>query len=241
MRARGTFLGACTHGNGTQAVFAVYHRHVTALSRRRAALWTLMTVLIVVLAVAFRVPILRVAGRVLVASDPLEASDIIVVSEWASSMSALEAADLVAEKVANRVAILRGPTEPAELELIRRGILGANGSQWVEELLHSLGVASVDVIPNSAAGTEDESVLLPEWSERNHFRSIVVVTTTDHSRRLRRALRRSMKGHTAKIIVRPSRYSLFDPDRWWQTRAGFRTEISELQKLLFDIVRYPLS
>jgi hypothetical protein len=214
---------------------------VTALLRRRAKLWTSMTVVAVVLAVVFRYPILKAAGWLLVASDPLEPSDIIVVSEWASSMSALEAADLVANRVADRVAVLRGPMEPAEAELIRRGILGATGSTWVEDLLHSLGVASVDVIPQSAAGTEDESTLLPGWSERNHFRSVVVVTTTDHSRRLRRALRRSMKGRTAKIIVRPSRYSLFDPDRWWQTRAGFRTEISELQKLLFDIVRYPLS
>jgi hypothetical protein len=214
---------------------------VSALARRRAARWTAITVLIVVMALVFRHPILRAAGWALVASDPLERSDIIVVSEWASSVSALEAADLVAQKVADRVAILRGPIEPAETELIRRGILGAAGSSWVEDLLHQLGVASVLVIPNSASGTEDESVMLPEWSDRNHFQSVVVVTTTDHSRRLRRALRRSMKGRTAKIIVRPSRYSLFDPDRWWQTRAGFRTEISELQKLIFDIVRYPLS
>ena len=50
-----------------------------------------------------------------------------------------------------------------------------------------------------------------------------------------------MKGHPTRVTVRPARYSIFDPDRWWETRAGVRTEIIELQKLVLDVVLHPMS
>jgi hypothetical protein len=43
------------------------------------------------------------------------------------------------------------------------------------------------------------------------------------------------------VIVRSTRYDPFDPDRWWQTRDGVRTELIELEKLLVEVVRHPLS
>jgi hypothetical protein len=50
-----------------------------------------------------------------------------------------------------------------------------------------------------------------------------------------------MKGHPTRVTVQPARYSNFDPDRWWETRGGVRTEIIELQKLLRDVVLHPIS
>jgi hypothetical protein len=50
-----------------------------------------------------------------------------------------------------------------------------------------------------------------------------------------------MKGHPTRVMVQPARYSPFDPDRWWETRDGVRTEIVELQKLMLDVVLHPLS
>lgn len=90
-------------------------------------------------------------------------------------------------------------------------------------------------------GTEDEGRVLPAWSDENHFRSMVVVATKDHSRRMRRVLDRVMKGHPTRVMVQPARYSIFDPNRWWETRDGVRTGIVELQKLLLDVVLHPTS
>jgi hypothetical protein len=42
-------------------------------------------------------------------------------------------------------------------------------------------------------------------------------------------------------MVRSARYSAFDPDGWWETRGGIRTEIIELQKLLLDVLLHPIS
>ena len=82
---------------------------------------------------------------------------------------------------------------------------------------------------------------LPPWCDQHQFRSIVFVAARDHSRRLRRVLDRVMKGHPTRVTVQPARYSKFDPDRWWKTRGGVRTEIVELQKLVLDVVLHPLS
>ena len=83
--------------------------------------------------------------------------------------------------------------------------------------------------------------VLPRWSDEQNLKSIMVVSTKDHSRRLLRVLERAMRGHPTQVTVRPARYSSFDPDQWWETRGGVRTEIVELQKLLLDVVRHPIS
>jgi len=68
-----------------------------------------------------------------------------------------------------------------------------------------------------------------------------VVSSPDHSRRLRRVMARAMKGHPARVLVHPTRYSQYDAATWWQTRLGRRTALIELQKLLLDAVRHPRS
>jgi hypothetical protein len=50
-----------------------------------------------------------------------------------------------------------------------------------------------------------------------------------------------MKGHPTRVMVQPARYSVFDPDQWWKTRDGVRSEIVELQKLVLEVVLHPLS
>ena len=48
-----------------------------------------------------------------------------------------------------------------------------------------------------------------------------------------------MKGRATHATVQAAHYSDFDPDQWWKTRGGVRTEIVELQKLLLEL-RYTL-
>jgi hypothetical protein len=48
-----------------------------------------------------------------------------------------------------------------------------------------------------------------------------------------------MKGHPTQVMVQSTRYSTFDPDKWWKSRDGVRTEIVELQKLLLEVLLHP--
>jgi hypothetical protein len=188
---------------------------------------------------ATRVSILRAAGWALVVDDPVEPADIIVVSLDAVG-GVLEAADLVHSGVATRVAIFADPPDEVDREFVRRGIPYEDAAARLTRQLGSLGVTAIEQIPR-ADGTEAEGQVLPGWCKQHHFRSIIVVSSSDHSRRLRRVLNRSMKDHQTKVMIRVVRRWGFDPDRWWETRRGVRTEILELQKLLLDILRHPIS
>src|SRR5271154_815411 len=188
----------------------------------------------------FREPVLQAAGWVLVVNEPVVPADIIVLSLDSGGAGALEAADLVQSGVSTRVAVFMDPPSGVDHEFIRRGLPYEDAAARQIRQLRSLGVTDVVQI-SRIDGTEGEGRVLPPWCDEHQLRSIVVVATKDHSRRLRRVLDRVMKGHLTRVTVESARYSNFDPDRWWETRGGVRTEIVELQKLLLDVVLHPMS
>jgi uncharacterized SAM-binding protein YcdF (DUF218 family) len=187
-----------------------------------------------------REPVLRAAGWALVANEPVAPADIIVVSLDSGGAGALEAADLVQSGIATRVAVFTDPPSGEDHEFIRRGLPYEDASARQMRQLRWLGVTDVVQIPRTDIGTEGEAQVLPPWCDQHRFRSIVFVAARDHSRRLRRVLDRVMKGHPTRVTVQPARYSGFDPDRWWETRGGIRTEIVELQKLVLEVVLHPI-
>lgn len=201
---------------------------------------TVVLAVVVAGVIGLREPVLRAAGWAIVAEDPLGPADVIVIAADAYAEGVLEAVDLVQAGIARRVAVFGDPPDAVDREFLRRGVpyedRAARSTLW----LTSLGVTAVEQIAR-VSGTQAEASVLPAWCERHRIRSLVFVTARDHSRRSRRLLQRSMKGHPTKVMVRPSRYSSFDPDRWWQTRDDVRTEITEFQKLLLDAILHPLS
>ena len=189
---------------------------------------------------AIRGPILRAAGWVVVINDPVEFADVIVLAYNDDFAGMLEAADLVHSGVATRVAIFADPPDRVDREFIRRGVPYEDTAVRAVRELKALGVGSIEQVPKTVHGTEDIARVLPDWCEQQGLRSVLLVSPTDHSRRLRRMLHRAMKGHHARVTVRSARYSAFDPDRWWESHDGIRTEFVEFE-LLLDVVRHPIS
>ena len=220
-------------------------RMARACPRRRG--WAPILVVVALAAAAVialplvQEPGLRAAGWALVIKDPLEPADIIVVSLDSGGAGALEAADLVQRGIAKRVAVFTDPPSGEDHEFIRRGLPYEDRSARQVRQLSWLGVTDVMQIPSTDTGTKGEGQVLPPWCGQHQFRAIVFVAARDHSRRLRRVLNRAMKGHSTRVMVQPARYSSFDPDRWWETRAGVRTQITELQKLVLDVILHPMS
>jgi uncharacterized SAM-binding protein YcdF (DUF218 family) len=187
-----------------------------------------------------RRPVLRGAGWALVANDSVEVADVVVVPLDANGGGVLEAADLVHSGVAPRVAVFAEAPDIVAREFIRRGVPYEDKAGRSIQDLETLGVRHTERIPKYVSGSEEEGPALAEWCDQRRLRSVVVVSSPDHSRRLRRVLGRAMKGRPTKVVVRRSRYSVFDPDRWWETHDGVRTEIEESEKLLLDILRHPI-
>jgi hypothetical protein len=210
-------------------------------SLRPRVVISLVLALVAIVTVMARESLLRTAGQLLVASDPLASADIIVLTLDAGGGGALEAADLVHRGVAARVALFTEPPDPVEQEFLRRGVPYERKSAMLVGFLTALGVEQIEMIPTRAVGTEAEGLLLPEWCEKRHFRSVVVITAPDHSRRVRRVLRRTMAGTLTRVCVTPTPYSEFEANSWWRTRESARVGIVELEKLVLDVARHPLS
>jgi hypothetical protein len=212
----------------------------------RRPTWALILVVLAFAVVAvvvirpLREPVLRAAGWALVVNKPLAPADVIVLALDSGGAGALEAADLVHSGISKRVAVFEDPPSGVDYEFIRRGLPYEDAEARQIRQLRSLGVTDIVQI-SRIDGTEAEGQVLPPWCDEHHLRSIVVVATKDHTRRLQRVLDRGMKGHPTHVTVQSSRYSSFDPDRWWKTHGGVRTEIVELQKLLLDVVLHPMS
>jgi hypothetical protein len=217
-------------------------------SRLRIRRWYwLIGAALVVSALAVCVPasrtyILRSAGHLLVADEPpVKSADIIVVAIDAGGAGALEAADLVHRGVSKRVAVFADPPSFADREFLRRGVPYEDRGAISTGQLRSLGIQNIERIPRSTSGSEQEGEILPGWCEKHDYHSVVLVTSSDHSRRLSRILRRALRNHQIRATVQSSSYSEFNPDKWWKTRGGVRTEIEESEKLLLDLVRHPFS
>lgn len=186
-----------------------------------------------------RQALLRAAGHCLVQDDPLEAADAVVVAVDARGAGVLEAADLVRDGLAPRVAVFADPQTRSDAELARRGLPEFDDAAVALRELRELGVAGAERIAAPVEGTEDEGAGLAAWCERRGLRTVLFVSNADHTRRTRRVMARAMAASRVRILVRASRYSEFDPDAWWRTRVGVRTQIVESEKLVLDLLRHP--
>jgi len=181
---------------------------------------------------------LRAVGWALVAEDSPAKAELIVISADSQSAGIIEAADLFRAGYATRVAIFDYPPTRAASELARRGAQPFDLEETSLRLLHELSVTDVVVIP-AVAGTVDEGKILQNWCAANSVHSILFVSVPDHSRRTRRVLNRALAPQGVEVTVRYARFSEFDPDTWWLTRGGQRTQVVESEKLLLDLLSHP--
>lgn len=206
----------------------------------KSALLIVLCLAAVVALTPLRVAPLRWAGHALVSGDPLVRADIAIVPEWTGAAGALEVADLMHSGMVDRVGVLAAPTTPEAREFQRRGVPFEDATAQLMGQMVSLGVKP-ERLPTPVEGTEGEGQELAAWCRANHVREMMFVSRPDHSRRLRRVLRRSMAQCDANVSVRIARFSEFDPDHWFESRAGLRIGLVELEKLMLDILRHPLS
>jgi hypothetical protein len=222
------------------------HRSSVGHKRRRSGLLVLLPVALILVITIAATPSVRIAclqsiGRILVADDRLERADVIAISVDADGAGVLEAADLVRAGYSESIAVFSDPPDAVDSEFQRRGVPWHDEAAFSLAQLHALGINNVARIPRTVTGTEQTASALAEWSKNTSPGVIIFVATTDHSRRTRRLLRRTMQNTGTRIIVHGSRYSDFQPDTWWKQRGTVRIAIAEMQKLAFDYIRHPIS
>lgn len=190
---------------------------------------------------AVRESALRALGTALVVNDPLQRVDAIAVTLDADVAGALEAADLVKAGIAAQVILFDEQLRPAEREVARRGLVPRTRTSEQAAVLAGLGVVNVTRMPDLSAssGTRADAQALAAWCRANALRSVLVVTTADHSRRVRRVMARALEPIGTQAAVRPATHGDFDPATWWHTTDGRRIVVIEWQKLILDLVSHP--
>lgn len=222
---------------------------VASLERLRKAIHWGPTILWAILLVAtgmmlvplIRQSILRAAGHALVATDPLEPVDLIVVMFDTDGAGALEASDLIHRGFGSRVAVFADPPDPiVDREFLRRGVPYEDMAARETRQLQAVGIDNVDKIPKPTSDAK-EGPILASWCDQHHLQSVIVITNLTESRLVRRIFHRSLKSHHVRVVVCSAPYGDFDPDGWWRSHSGIRSEIGALQNLVIDIVQHPIS
>ena len=98
-------------------------------------------------------------------------------------------------------------------------------------------------LPNNAASTRQEARMVLQVLKRLEMTSLLVVTSTYHTRRTRLIFTRELFREGIQVNVFPATVPGYDPDHWWKTRYGRSLVLFEALKTLCARVHFdvPLS
>jgi len=155
-------------------------------------------------------------GRWLVVEDPLEKARAIAVLSGRMPLRAIEAAKLYRQGYAPEVWLTRS-SEPGE-SLKRMGISFAGEDYYNARVLVHEGVPpeAIHVLEPPVVNTADEIKVLAAMLAPEKDRTVILVTTKPHTRRVRLLWRKLTAGQ-GRVIVRASSDDSFDPKHWWRT------------------------
>ncbi len=178
-------------------------------------------------------------GRWLVVEDQLEKAQAIVVLSGRMPLRALEAAKLYRNGYAPMIWLTHS-TEPG-------ATLGAMGISYTGEEAYNLQVLTHEGVPADAirvleppiVNTADELEAVSAALTREKDRTVIIVTTKVHTRRVRILWQRIAKGR-GQAIVRAASDDPFVPARWWRTTGDALDVVREFLGILNAVAGMPL-
>ncbi len=167
------------------------------------------------------------AGRWLVVEDPLVEARAIVVLSGAMPLRAMEAAKLYRAGYAPEIWLTHS-TEPGET-LQAMGIPFAGEDQYNARVLIHNGVPpeAIHVLDLSIVNTADEIKVVAAALGRESNRTVILVTSKAHTRRVRLLWSRLVPGQS-RAIVRAASGDSFDPRHWWRNTSDALDVVREV-------------
>jgi uncharacterized SAM-binding protein YcdF (DUF218 family) len=203
-------------------------------SYSKSRVWPRLSVAVLVLAGLWLLGLL--GARWLIVAAPLEHADAIVMLSGSSTFveRARMAAQLQRAGVAPRIVLTndnhrggwsqaqqRNPFyyESAVAELRRQGVDGN----------------AIVVLQQPVSSTFDEAVLVERYASENHLNSILIVTSSYHSRRALRTFRRALgeAGREVGIVAVAPGLQSPRPATWWVSPLGWQMVPLEYFKLVY--------
>ncbi len=206
-------------------------------------LWRVLrlTVLLLALGVGvyfFHGPLLAPIGRHLVATDPLEPSDWIVVLAGSPYLSAAEAARLYHERWAPAILLTNQPRPRGQDDLLRLGVPVKDSQETARGLLGALRVPAeaVKTLPDRSGTMVDELQAVRRFLAGHAIRGVILVPSKVQSARARRLCQAEL-GPTTRCTIRPPAGDSYDPTRWWMDREDVAAVVQEYAALITDMSR----
>jgi uncharacterized SAM-binding protein YcdF (DUF218 family) len=170
-------------------------------------------------------------GRWLVVEDPLVKTRAIAVLSGGMPLRAMDAARLYREGYAPEIWLTHS-SEPGET-LGEMGISFSGEDYYNTRILIHEGVPpqAIHVFETPIVNTADEIKVIGSSLAREKDRTVIIVTTKAHTRRVRLLWRKLASGNGV-AIVRAASGDAFDPRHWWRTTSGALDVVREVLGIL---------
>ncbi len=178
-------------------------------------------------------------GKWLVVEDPLQPADAIAVLSGQMPARALEAARVYQQGYAKHV-WLTYSTEPGAT-LTALSIPYAGEESYDKQILLHEGVPedAIHVLDPPIVNTADEMKTIGEALRKENLRSVIIVTSKVHTRRVK-ALWKRISAQDGTAIIRGVSDDPFDPSHWWKTTRDALDVVREILGLLNAWAGLPL-
>ena len=180
-------------------------------------------------------------ARALIVSAPLASADAIVVLSGSSAYleRTQKAAELYRDGRAPLVLLTDDHTRGGWSSAQQRNPFFVERA--TEELIKAgVPAEKIKIVPGVASNTRYETSLIKEYALAKGIRSVLVVTSTYHSRRALRSLRQLFAGTEVAVGLEPAPIGPLTPSPvfWWLQPEGWRTVGVEVVKLIYYWLKY---
>jgi uncharacterized SAM-binding protein YcdF (DUF218 family) len=178
-----------------------------------------LVVLCAVMYVA-RHPILRFTAESWIVNEPAAHADAILV---------LGDDNFYGDRATEAAQLFRQGVAPVVVASGRRLRPGAGLSELIEHDLIERGVPKENVLRFSqdADNTREEAIALRRLAKEKGWKSVVVVTSNYHTRRVRYIFQKVFPSGV-EVSVASARDGDFDPEHWWERRKSVKEFLGEL-------------
>lgn len=181
-----------------------------------------------------------VAAHGLIVSEPLERADAIVVLSGSSTLAerTRHAAALYSQNRAARILLTTDNQQGGWSDIEQR-------NPYFHEIavkeLTRLGVSrqSIEVVTPPVKSTWDEARLIAEYSKNHNLDSMLIVTSSYHSRRALRTFRTLFRDSKTRIGIDPVPTGIQTPRpaTWWLYPRGWQLVFVEYLKVIYYLCR----
>ena len=201
---------------------------MTRRVRLRLAVAGLTVAALMILAVAALQPALRLVGRALVVEDPLAASDALVIVAGGIPDREATAAELYRRGWAPLVVLSNNFTPDRVRELIALGgrHLDYQGESRLVVEKHGVPPTAIVALSPPVKTTEAELKLVAETARARGWRRVILVTSPQHSRRVKLVWSREAAGKIEGLIAL-AEVDEFPGEGWWWKRRDAEAVLHE--------------